>query len=219
MTWAPRTSQSMPQYKGRTIGGPSCLLFLLSKRPFRKWMGRGADKLQQEDGASLIEASVSIAVFLSLILGVIQILMALYAYNFVSDAAREGTRYAVIRGEDSCYPNPSFPNCNLQPSSIKSNTNPNTNPVLSYVDSFRYPGLDEKNLSAVVTWWVASQTPNGHTSWTIPCTGKVDDKGNACNAEGNAVRVVVTYSFPLSIPLMHKSIVQVSSTSQMVINF
>ena len=134
-------------------------------------------------------------------------------------AAREGTRYAVIRGEDSCYPNPSFPNCNLQPSSIKSNTNPNTNPVLSYVDSFRYPGLDEKNLSAVVTWWVASQTPNGHTSWTIPCTGKVDDKGNACNAEGNAVRVVVTYSFPLSIPLMHKSIVQVSSTSQMVINF
>lgn len=182
-------------------------------------MRRGANKLQQEEGAALIEVSVSIAVFLSLILGVIQMLMALYAYNFVSDAAREGTRYAVIRGEDSCYPNPSFPNCNLQPSSIKSTTNPNANPVLSYVDSFRYPGLDQKNLSAVVTWWVAHQTPNGHTSWTTPCTGKVDDKGNRCNAEGNAVRVVVTYSFPLSLPWMHKSIMKVSSTSQMVINF
>jgi hypothetical protein len=209
----------MRQHQGRTIGSPSCLLFLLSKRPFQKRLGREANQLQQEDGASLIEVSVSMAVFLSLILGVIQILMALYAYNFVSDAAREGTRYAVIRGEDSCYPNPSFPNCNLQPSSIKSNTNPDANPVLSYVDSFRYPGLDQKNLSAVVTWWVANQTPNGHTSWTTPCTGKVDDKGNACNAEGNAVRVVVTYSFPLSIPWMHKSIAKVSSTSQMVINF
>jgi TadE-like protein len=170
-------------------------------------------------GTSLVEVAVSLAVYLSLMFGVIEFSMAVYAYNFVSDAAREATRYAVIRGENSCVPNPGFPNCNLQPGSITSTTNPQNNPVLEYIDSLRYPGLNPSNLSAAVTWWVAQQNENGNTSWTIQCAGSVDLHGNPCNAEGNAVKVVVTYRFPLSIPWMKPTIARVSSTSQMVINF
>ncbi|MGB9079059.1 MAG: TadE/TadG family type IV pilus assembly protein [Terracidiphilus sp.] len=176
-------------------------------------------RLRREDGASLVEVAVSLAVYLSLLFMVIELSLALYSYNFVSDAAREATRYAVIRGENSCVPNPTFPNCNLQPGSITSTTNPSRNPVLAYIDSLRYPGLDSRNLSAAVTWWVAKQNASGSTSWTIACAGSVDMNGNACNAEGNAVKVVVTYRFPLSIPWVRPTIAQVSSTSQMVINF
>ncbi|HUB29057.1 MAG TPA: TadE/TadG family type IV pilus assembly protein [Terracidiphilus sp.] len=174
---------------------------------------------QGQDGASLVEVAVSLAVYLSLLFSVIEISLALYAYNFVSDAAREATRYAVIRGANSCVPSPGFPNCNLQPGSITSTTNPSANPVLAYIDSLRYPGLDPNNLSTDVTWWVASQNASGVTSWTVQCTGRVDVKGNACNAEGNAVKVVVTYQFPLSVPWLRPTIAHVSSTSQMVINF
>jgi TadE-like protein len=175
--------------------------------------------LRSEAGASLVEVAVSLAVYLSLLFTVIELSLALYAYNFVSDAAREATRYAVIRGENSCVPNPGFPSCNLQPGSIGSTTNPTDNPVLQYIDSLRYPGLDPNNLSAAVTWWVANQNASGVTTWTTECTGAVDVRGNACNAEGNAVKVVVTYTFPLSIPWLKPTIGRVSSTSQMVINF
>jgi TadE-like protein len=185
-------------------------------------MGIGARTkklLGDQGGASLVEVAVSLAVYLSLLFAVIEFSTALYAYNFVSDAAREATRYAVIRGENSCVPNPNFPNCNLQPGNITSTTNPAANPVLDYIDSLRYPGLSPNNLSAAVTWWVAQQNASGNTSWTIQCAGSVDLHGNPCNAEGNAVKVVVTYRFPLSIPWMKPTIARVSSTSQMVINF
>jgi TadE-like protein len=176
-------------------------------------------RLGSEQGASLVEVAVSLAVYLSLLFAVIEFSLALYAYNFVSDAAREATRYAVIRGENSCVPNPSFPNCNLRPASVTSATNPSGNPVLQYIDSFRYPGLNPNNLSATVSWWVANQNASGNTSWTTECVGSVDVHGNPCNAEGNAIKVVVTYNFPLSIPWLRPTITNVSSTSQMVINY
>ena len=30
--------------------------------------------------------------------GIIEVSLALYSYNFVTDAAREATRYAIVRG-------------------------------------------------------------------------------------------------------------------------
>jgi Flp pilus assembly protein TadG len=176
-------------------------------------------RLGREDGASLVEMAIASAIYLSLFFGIVEFSLALYSYNFVSDAAREATRYAVIRGTNSCTPNPSFPNCNLLPTSITSTTDPTANPVLAYIDSLNYPGLSPSNLSATVTWWVATQNAAGNTSWTTACTGSVDSNGNPCNAEGNAVKVVVTYKFPLSIPWLPASTLRVSSTSQMMINF
>ena len=185
----------------------------------RSRLGRKGKRIRCEEGASLVEMAIAASIYLSLFFGIIEICLALYAYNFVSDAAREGTRYAVIRGEYSCYPNAAFPNCNLQPSNITSTTNPSGNPVLQFIESLQYPGLNPNNLTTTVTWWVGTQNASGNTSWTTACTGSVDSNGNACNAEGNAVRVVVTYHFPLSIPWLKAPILSVSSTSQMPINF
>ncbi len=180
----------------------------------------GARRLASEQaGASLVEVAISLAVYVTMLFGVIELLLAMYAYNFVSDAAREATRFAVIRGANSCVPSASFPNCNLGPPSVTSATNPNRNPVLQYIDTLRYPGLNPSGLSADVSWWVAHQNASGHTNWTTQCARALDAKGNACNAEGNAVRVVVTYGFPLRLPWMNARLLRVSSTSQMVINF
>lgn len=217
MTKMPAISRSIRERVRRVVCNAGLLPAGL--RHCTRWQGQGGNWFAGEGGASLVEMAIAVSIYLSLFFGVIEISLALYAYNFVSDAAREATRYTVIRGADSCYPNSAFPNCNLQPSSITSTTNPSGNPVLQYIESLQYPGLSANNLSATVTWWVATQNSSGNTSWTTACTGSVDANGNACNAEGNAVKVVVTYNFPLSIPWVQVSILKVSSTSQMVINF
>jgi Flp pilus assembly protein TadG len=193
------------------------------KRSVRRFIRSLGRALACQSGSSLVEFAVAAAVYFSLFFGVIETCFALYTFNFVSDAAREATRYAMVRGANSCLANAAFPDCNLLPTNITSSTDSTHNPVLAYIDSTNYPGLDPNRMSATVTWWVATQTTdaggNPTTVWTTPCTTAVDANGNACNAPGNAVNVVVTYGFPLSIPWWKSSLVKVSSTSQMVINF
>ena len=161
-----------------------------------------------------MEFAVAISAYFALFFGVIELCLSLYCYNFVCDAARAATRYTSVRGSQSCVVSSTFPNCNLLPTGITSSTN---NPVLSYIETFHYPGLNSTNLSATVTWWVASQNANGQTSWTTPCTGATDSNGNPCNNVGNAVKVVVNYNFPMSIPFWKNGTLPVTSTSEMVI--
>ena len=171
-----------------------------------------------EQGATLVETAVSLAVYLCLFFGLISFSLALYTFNFVSDAAREGTRWAAVRGANSCAISSTFPSCNLLPTNITSSTDVANNPVLAYIESLGYPGLSASYVSAAVTWWEPTQNANGQTSWTTQCTGAKDGNGNPCNAVGNAVRVVATYNFPLKIPFWTRASLTLNSTSQMVIN-
>ena len=176
----------------------------------------------REEGAAIVEFAVAASVYFAVFFGLIETCLALYTFNFVSDAAREATRYAVVRGSDSCLANSSFPNCNLLPTNVTSTTDPTQNPVLAYIETMNYPGLSASNLSTTVKWWVATQSTdsNGNptTTWPTQCTGSTDSNGNACNAPGNEIQVTVTYTFPYSIPFWHKTVLSLSSTSQMVIN-
>lgn len=162
---------------------------------------RIARLLRQEEGATLVEMTVSLAVLLAMIFGVIEISMALYAYNFVSEAAREATRYAVVRGTGSCTVLSTFPDCNLNPTT-------SGNPLQTYVRGLGYPYASSMNVTAA--WFSPSGAP-GNT-WTTSCAGAT------CNVPGNAVQVTVTYAFPISIPFWKNTNINVSSTSQMVIS-
>ena len=51
-----------------------------------------------ECGSALVEYAVGILLLLTIMFGIIDFARALYAYHFVSDAAREGTRQAIVRG-------------------------------------------------------------------------------------------------------------------------
>jgi hypothetical protein len=179
--------------------------------------GRGTGILS-EQGSSLVEMALAMSVYVALFIGMIELCLGVYTYNYVSDAAREATRWAVVRGANSCIVASTFPNCNLLPTNVTSTTNAAANPVLNYIYALNYPNLNASNLSASVTWWVASQNGSGSTSWTTQCTGATDANGNPCNATGNQVKVVVTYSYPLSIPFSIKRNLAVSSTSEMMIN-
>jgi Flp pilus assembly protein TadG len=51
-----------------------------------------------EAGNALVEFALSMVVILTMLFGIIDVGRALFAYDWVSNAARLGTRFAVVRG-------------------------------------------------------------------------------------------------------------------------
>jgi len=153
---------------------------------------QGRRFLHCDEGANVVEMAVASSILFAMLFGIIELSLALYTYNYVSDAAREGTRYAIVRGS-SCN---ALTNCSATAAQIQ-----------TYVQNLGYPGVRAANTTASTTWFSPSaSTP---VTWTS-C-------GTPCNAPGNAVQVTVTYSFGLSIPFVPKQTLSLHSTSRMVI--
>ncbi len=160
---------------------------------------RSFRSISSEEGSSLVEIAIASAILFSLLFGVIQIAYALYTYEYVSEAAREAARYAIVRGSTSCTNTPNLTNCNATGAQIT-----------SYVQSLGFPGLSFSNLT-VTTAWCAGDASSGSMTWASCST-------STANSPGNAVNVVVAYAFPLGIPFWKNATVNLSSTSQMAVS-
>lgn len=159
--------------------------------------------LTNEEGANLVETALASTVFLAMLIGVLQMMLAVSTYNYVSDAAREGTRYAIVRGSACSTNTPNLSNCNAT-----------TGQIQTYVRGIKYPGLTASKLVVTTTWLSASvsyATGSYSTSWSTCASG-------TCNAPGNIVKVVAKYPFSLSVPFVPKATLNLTSTSQMVIS-
>jgi Flp pilus assembly protein TadG len=53
---------------------------------------------RRESGSALVEFAAVFTVLFMFLFAIMDLSRALYAYHFVADAAREGTRYAMVRG-------------------------------------------------------------------------------------------------------------------------
>ena len=181
-------------------------------------------RMAREDGAMLVETGIAATSLLMVLFGMIEICWLLYSYNYVSNAARDATRYAVLRGPNSCNDATvtPFPDCGLKPTKFTSTTDPTKNPLLNYVESMGYPALSSSNTSMQVTYLVATKTAAGATTWATDShcssTSDTDTNGNPCNNVGNMINVQVTYNFPLNVPFWKQLTVPVTSTSQMMIS-
>jgi Flp pilus assembly protein TadG len=70
---------------------------IMARKDIRAEFGRAA---KEEHGQNLVEFALVITVVLMMIFGIIDFGRALYTYHFVAHAAREGSRYAMVRGAD-----------------------------------------------------------------------------------------------------------------------
>ena len=59
---------------------------------------------KNDRGGSLLEFGLVVLVFYAFVFGVMDFGRALYTYHFVSHAAREATRYAIVHGAQSAEP-------------------------------------------------------------------------------------------------------------------
>ena len=149
-----------------------------------------------ECGATIVEMAIASSIVLSLLLGLMQISLALYAYHFTADAAREASRWAIVRGSQ-CFTNtPGLDHCSASSTDVQ-----------NFVQGLGYPYAS--SMTVATTWLTASAPPA--TTWAT-CTTP------PCNQPGNAVRVTVSYNFPLYIPFWKNAGVNVGSVSQMVIS-
>ena len=156
---------------------------------------RGSD----DRGATLVELALSSIILFSFVFGIMDMSLAIYGYHFISEAAREGTRYAIVHGSTAgggtaCA---SYTSGNCQATSAQ---------VQQYVKSFSFPGISEGLMTVTPTW--SAYTP-GATCPTAPAL---------CNTPGSLVTVAVQYSFPVNIPFVKHQTLTLKSTSAMVIS-
>ena len=144
-------------------------------------------------GSALVEFALSVTIMATLLFGTMAMSMALYSYHFIAEAAREGSRYAMVRGS-SCTTYSGFTSsCPATPAQIQ-----------TYVRSLSFPGINPNQMTVTTIWPTTGST----------CTPSAAPN---CNNPGNLVQVTVSYQLPVSIPFVPARTLTMSSRSQMVI--
>lgn len=150
----------------------------------------GQQRRRGEQGASAVEMAFSLLILLALLFGLMEMCLALYSYHFISDAAREGTRYAIVHGSTCLV---SGVSCTVTAAQIQ-----------TYVKDLGYPGINPANMTVTTTY---SAFPGGGTCVAL-----------GCNGPGDMATVRVNYNFSLFIPFVSRNVLAMSSTSSMVIS-
>lgn len=91
--------------------------------------------LHSQRGASTVEFAISSLLMLMLLFGILECSLLLYSYHTVSNAARQGSRWAIVRGSDC----------------VASTCPATANSVKSYVLT-QVPLLDTTQVSVTTTW-------------------------------------------------------------------
>jgi len=156
--------------------------------------------VSSEQGGSLVEMALSCLILIPFLFGIIQLSLGLYCYHYAADAAREATRWAIVRGS-TC--NGIFGNTYCSPTDA-TGIGASANDITQYIRALGYP---------------YSSTVSTSVKW---CTGfttcSTTQSGN--NIPGNQVQVTVSYSYPLVIPFVNRnkiSLMNLSSVSNMTI--
>lgn len=137
----------------------------------------------------MVETAIVMLLALTLIFGITEFGRALFAYHAISNAARLGTRYAIVHGAN-CIP----AGCTATKSSIQT--------FLRNVS----PGLNSNSLTVdSVTW-------NGTALDSSKTCGSGANENMGCT-----VTVVVKYPFTFIVPFVGNSL-DITSTSQMVVS-
>jgi Flp pilus assembly protein TadG len=147
----------------------------------------------RERGATLVELALALTVLFMLVFGIIGFSQAVYAYHFVSEVAREATRFASVRGSS----------CNTWSSACPATSTD----VQTYVQGLAPSGISPGAVTVTATW--PGLGGDGGTCNT--------STGN--NTPGCVVKVEVDYNYTFSFPfLSNLAPLTLKSTSQMVIS-
>jgi Flp pilus assembly protein TadG len=97
---------------------------------------------QRERGQSLVEFSLASMIFFAMVFGLIDVSRAVWNYNTLAQATREGTRYAIVHGSLSDDPA----------------TSGDQQDIVDQVEQFA-GGLNLSQLSVTATWPDGSNEP------------------------------------------------------------
>ena len=152
----------------------------------------------RERGSALLEYAFAMVITFVLIFGMIDFALALYSYHFVSEAAREATRFASVRGH---YCSPDATPCQADAGDIQ-----------DFVMGIVPAGIDPNQVTVNPGWQNPNNLPVCNTYQHYP---------------GCAVQVEVSYRFNFLFPVNFYNLspvkfganhINMSSTSEMIIS-
>jgi Flp pilus assembly protein TadG len=168
-----------------------------------------------ERGGALVEFAVVLTVLFTLIFGIMDFSQAMYAYHFISNAAREATRYASVRGS-------TFSTACTNPLPIAYSCKAGTADITAYVQSIVSPGMYVTSTTASCTSPSAGHL-NVCATWpaTAPsgATGTCPSTPSGGKNPGCLVEIQVQYTYGFTLPFVSKDVssITLSSTSETVI--
>lgn len=163
---------------------------------------------RRESGSSLVEFAMSALLLIGIVVGVVEFGLGMYTYHFLSSAAQQGARFAMVRGHtwsqnatDYCSTSapPNFTmtyDCEAQGADIQ-----------NYVQSLATGGISSSSVTVNTTSsyvWPGT-TPDGTTTGC-----------STTNSQGCMVKVTVSYSFKF-LPFEQLSALSLNATSEGVI--
>jgi Flp pilus assembly protein TadG len=151
---------------------------------------RRRDAWRETDGSALVETAVSFTVFFSLLFCFMEVCLAYYSHDLISELAREGTRYAMYRSS-ACS----------APGSVSCATT-NTQ-VQTYVSGLGWPNLAGGTITPAACYICSGATTCGTTQ--------------TCNIVGSTAKVTVTYVFPIHLAFVPRNSITMTSVSEMPI--
>jgi hypothetical protein len=146
----------------------------------------------------LVETALAMSAFLLLLLGMIDVSRALYTYHMIDNAARLGTRFAIVRGATCAH-----------------TATPDPWPCPTPTD-----GSDIQSYVRQQMLLLGPGTASVSTAWGNPSTGLANPGCTGTspyNSPGCLVTVTVTYSFHFITPVLAFFPISMTSSSQMVI--
>lgn len=66
--------------------------------------GQGSGHWRNERGSTLVEFALVLLIAMTILLGIMEFGRAVWIYGTIAHAAREGTRFAIVRGAESAAP-------------------------------------------------------------------------------------------------------------------
>ena len=142
-----------------------------------------------ERGSTLAEFALVSTLVLLAIFAVIEVGRGMYTYHLVSNGARLGTRYAIVRGSTCTQ-------------TLATCTPASSTDVQAYVRTVSSAGIDPSALTVTTTW---SSAPSCFS-------------GSPYQGAGCIVSVTASYTFTSVVPLLGLTGIPLSSTSTMVIS-
>lgn len=148
-----------------------------------------------ETGSAIVEFAVAVVLLLVMVFGVMDFGRALYTYHFLSNAARDATRWASVNGA-TCTSDGSCPGGPASQSTLN-----------TYVQNIVPPGVDPSKVTVAQACGVEGW---GKCS-ASPATCILDEPG--CD-----VQVQLSYNFNFLVPLVHNGSIAMSSSSEQIIS-
>lgn len=130
------------------------------ERRFHARIEHGRIPLRGERGQALVEFALVLPILLAFVFGIMEICLAFYTHEYISELAREGTRYAIVHGS-TCVTSSSGASCTASP------TDSDATSVATYVKGIGWPNLGGGTLDPKAKYLNGDEVPGHQVQVTI----------------------------------------------------